>query len=143
MQTLRSQFTNYRVNKFNINVSPLCTYCKLEHETITHLYFLCPVIQTFWQSLRDWLKEYSVELRIDIFSVLFGILTEREDSIQNKLLLWGKGFIWKNKHKTNLLLNSAFLTFLKNKLNDWKNIREYLGETDSVTLWTQILTNIS
>ena len=60
------QFTNKRVHKFKNNVSPLCTYCGLVEETISHLYFDCSLVSNFWQELHGWLGSLNINFLISI-----------------------------------------------------------------------------
>ena len=54
-QTVRnSLFTNYRVNKFNNNISPLCSAC-LEVEKVGHIFWTCVNVMNFWRQLDNWL----------------------------------------------------------------------------------------
>lgn len=49
--------TNKSVSKFKENQSPMCTFCEMENEDITHLFYGCTKVKTFWKSLQDEIKD--------------------------------------------------------------------------------------
>ena len=61
-----SQFTNYKVNKFNPNVSALCSYCKEAEELVSHLYYRWPVVQNFWKELQIFMANFHL-VRIQFY----------------------------------------------------------------------------
>ena len=106
-----SQFSNYRVNKFKPNISPLCTYCQTENEKLSHLYFHCNKVQDFWIEMQNWFAQFNTNIPIRISTILFGHEKESPDSVINYTLLVAKRYIWTNKfHSTPL----SFIAFSKN-----------------------------
>ena len=61
---------------FYINIklknTNLCTFCKIHDETIEHLFFDCPVTQSFLKSLSKQLKQYYKNLIFDKKEYFFG-----------------------------------------------------------------------
>ena len=48
-------FTDEKLQKIGIKTSPLCSFYKIHDDSIEHMLFLCPEIQSFWDSVHDWL----------------------------------------------------------------------------------------
>ena len=118
-------FTNYRVNKFKPYVSPLCTYCQVENEIISHLYFLCPKTFAFLNQARDFFQEFGVTIILNLNTILFGNKEEKFDSLDNQVILWLKSFIWSNKFKNSHLSISIFKEMFKNRLQEVKEMSNY------------------
>ena len=116
------QYTNYRVNKFKRYVSPLCSYCKVEIELISHLYFKCPIVLNFWKEVKSFMSSAGVELSLSENSVLFGDKKKRPNSIVNLCILWTKHFIWANKFKNTHLSQLGFKAILGNRLKEFKEL---------------------
>jgi len=49
-------FANEELFRFKMIVSPLCSFCKREVESLEHLLFYCRYIEAFWQALTSWLR---------------------------------------------------------------------------------------
>ena len=143
-QILRnSQFTNYRVSKFNTSVSPLCSFCNLEVEKISHLYFTCNEVQKFLVDTSNWLNELSVNIAMNIKSILFGIQNERTGSQGNIIILWIKKYIWTSRvKKTNLSLGT-FQIVLLNNLKKLKELYDFLNKSQLFENWTSLFYNLN
>ena len=133
-----SQYTNFRVSKFRSDVSPLCTYCRQEDELISHLYFKCKKVREFWEQLNMWLAPFSFKIPLTISTILFGWHKERQDSVVNNLILWGKNYIWKNKFSTDNLSISVFLNILKYRLSGLKEMFRYLENDSLFQTWLPV-----
>ena len=67
--------TNKYLHTCNIADSPLCTFCQLENETISHLFWHCHHVQTFWAQLLSLIHEKCTNCDRLAFSeklILFG-----------------------------------------------------------------------
>ena len=65
--------TNKFLARCNLANSDICWYCQENTETIEHLFWLCPVVKTFWFQLLD----------------AIGASTEIRSSMKDKLCSWG------------------------------------------------------
>ena len=138
-----SQFTNYRVSKFNTSVSPLCSFCNLEGEKISHLYFTCNEVQNFLVDTSNWLNELSVNIAMNIKTILFGIQNERTGSQGNIIILWIKKYIWTSRvKKTNLSLGT-FQIVLLNNLKKLKELYDFLNKSQLFENWTSLFYNLN
>ena len=132
-------FTNFRVNKFKTHISPLCTYCRVENETISHLFFLCPITLTFLNQARDFFEELGVKINLDLSTIIFGNKEEKYDSVDNQIILWLKAFVWSNKFKNSHLSMSIFKTVFMNRLHEVKELAQFYENCkDIFKCWTLI-----
>ena len=104
-----SLYTNYRVHKYNTQVSPYCTFCLQESETctnfesISHLFYGCKFVVKLWEAVGNWLKPFGVTISLDIKSLLFGCHDQPVTSISNYVILTVKYYVWISKYKNNEL----------------------------------------
>ena len=84
--------------KFKKGNSLLCDFCEKELETIEHVFFHRTKVCTFWDDLKVVLNSLNITIRLDIKTVLFGILdTENISMLVNYILLESKYFICRCK----------------------------------------------
>ena len=134
-----SQYTNYKVNKFNPSISPLCAYCLEENETISHLYFRCKNIYPLWQDIIRFVAGVGVTIPMNESAILFGIHSEKPDSRANILVLWGKNYIWYNKFINTHITLDTFKIKLKQNLIELREVFTF-GETESeFSKWDSLL----
>ena len=57
----RSYYTNIDVAEFKTNVSPMCTFCQSERETLIHLYWNCPHVMSLWTKVNLLVFDHIVE----------------------------------------------------------------------------------
>ena len=70
----RAILTNVALHGFSISDTSKCSFCKIEPETLLHLFFECRIIQVIWKDVMDWI---SSKLRIPLHfrpsEILFGV----------------------------------------------------------------------
>ena len=143
-----SLFTNYRVSKFNRDVSPYCSFCTTddnpykEFEIISHLFYDCMNVRSFLDDTKAWLSTINVILPIDKISFLFGLHSEQSGSLSNQLILYTKYFIWKTKQQEGALSLVALKKFLKYKLDDLRESYKYMGKLDMFDMWQMLYDNV-
>ena len=65
--------TNLSLTELKLTDSKLCTFCKLETETIQHLIVDCPVVKEIWEAVEDMLlNRFVIPIALDKTSILFG-----------------------------------------------------------------------
>ena len=62
----RGLVTNIQLHRWKLIPSNMCTFCKIEEETILHLFYYCPEVQTFWKEIMHWVQERFSPKTIDI-----------------------------------------------------------------------------
>ena len=144
-----SLFTNYKVHKFNPQVSPMCTFCLQEDsntsnlELVSHLFAGCNLVHNLWTGVGDWLGSLGLNLELDRKVLLFGIQNEPFTSVINYIILSVKYYIWftriKNE-KPNLL---AYKKYLFHELEELKNAYIYEKKDYKFDKWIFVFSNIS
>ena len=75
----------------------MCTFCKQENETIAHLFWKCPVTQTFVKQVDDELyNKYKIPFRHNGHSWFF--LQELNDTLQILLITITKAVIYRARN---------------------------------------------
>ena len=126
-QTVRGTLkTNRIISKFKPQISPDCTFCNLETETIIHLFWDCTIVKKFIKDCYDHIEtEYPVFHHIfTLKDFIFGL---REDvcSPRNYCALYIKYFIWLQRCCKKDLSITGFKTwFLRELRIDEKNVYE-------------------
>ena len=96
--------------------SPICTFCKINSETIPHLLWHCPFTKRFWNDVNTWLCNRCTHLENFIFSeslVLFGHNEHTNlDPILELIILLSKYHIFKCKTSKSLPNLVAFKNVL-------------------------------
>ena len=118
--------TNTFLHKIGIVTSNLCSFCKRDPETISHLFYQCPIISNFWMNVSQWLKDKcehidSLDFRKD--EIIFGITNKNKaDLTLNFIILSGKEYIYKCRTKQNIPLIQNFKSWLGISYNTEKYI---------------------
>lgn len=92
-------YTNYKLFRFKIIESPLCTFCQKEDESLEHLLFHCTITKNFWLAFSSWISKQNISIEtLTLINILFGVFDDNEDFvILNHLILIAKYFIYKCK----------------------------------------------
>ena len=103
--------TNSQISSF-VDISDLCVFCKVEKETLFHLFYHCNQDKPLWQSLGLYLSHFvKCDLNFslkDIF-LYFSGSDCAIDSVVNFFVLHCKFFIHKNKFLKTLPRLEAFI----------------------------------
>ena len=93
--------TNTFLYKIKLADTKLCTFCKDEEESLTHIFCKCPIVKCFWNNILDWLKgkcDHIYNLVLTDQLIIFGCSEQTiTDSVFDLLLLLAKYFIYKCK----------------------------------------------
>ena len=143
-----SLYTNVKVNKFNFQVSPYCTFCRLTDsnnlnlELISHLFHGCTYVQNFWNEVKDWLLTTNINLNIDVKTILFGDMNNDINSVTNSVILYAKYFIWKSRLKNQSLLFTSFLRYLRYNIECLRDAFILENHVEKFTPWTSLYDSI-
>ena len=87
----------------------LCTFCKLNNETIIHLLWKCETTQQFIREVTGWLKDYSI---IHTFSKAFFVFGRQNKQplpyVVKFILLYAKYYICVSRRKTETTKSECF-----------------------------------
>ena len=86
------------LHKCKLVSSSLCDFCQMEIETVSHMFWECMYVQTFWMKLKDCLNENQITVNITFKTTTFGIQESftNENKLKNVMILLAKYFIFKN-----------------------------------------------
>ena len=82
--------------KIGLSSSPLCTFCRLSSETVDHLFWDCPLVQTFWINAKCICVKSFVTFHLDKRTIFFGLTKDINHPI-NTFILQAKFFIFNCK----------------------------------------------
>ena len=109
--------TNIVLKEMKIVNQDMCAFCKLERETIEHVFWQCPVTKAFWTSIQVLLNEKCLHVSNLQFSqslVLFGVeINVKTDKILDQIILTAKSFIYACKVKEKSPNLRAFIEHLQ------------------------------
>ena len=134
--------TNYSVNKYRQMQSPLCTFCPLDQhlEKIPVLFWECPVVNSFWANIGNFLRSIFPNIELSKREALFGDMMSKPDSIINTILLLSRHYIWKQKFTSGRLMWDRYIQYLKEELTLIYCVMKFQNEPEKVrNLWGPIL----
>ena len=130
--------TNKIVHHFRPHVTPLCSFCLMSDETVSHLFWYCPKTATFLRSVFDMVNSTGLMYSPSRNTFLFGSNDTPIYSPLNYLTLHLKRFIWSSKFKTCTLSLVSFKTYFKKILTDLKTMYELKGIKNDFDVWLPI-----
>ena len=94
--------------------SNLCNFCKLEAETIEHLFVDCPYVKEIWDAVEDMLLDrFNIPISLNKTNILFGKFnTCNTYKVENLLILIIKQYIFTCKYKSKKLNTDALLNVI-------------------------------
>ena len=122
--------------------SNLCETCQVE-DTLEHYFFFCEKAHLFWSHFKHWwCSVTSVDLKLNMFYVIFGIINERDESLIHALnfcILFGKYFIANCKKSGELCCFFTYLRELKIRIEIENYIYSQNGkEARFIQIWSEI-----
>ena len=108
-------FLNERLYKFNVVTSPLCSLCKVENESVSHLFCYCRETRSLWQHVQKWLPDYGKLPHLEPQLIILGIRDDdKPDNILiNHMILLFKRYICLKKEDQNGLSLHGLTAFFK------------------------------
>ena len=134
--------TNYIVSHFIRNKSPLCQYCTLSNEKISHLYWFCSYVKNFLTNAFQYITNTGLIYAPTKLEFLFGVTNETFDHPINYLSLLIKKYIWKIKFKNAILNIVGLKNHLKLYLRDLKNIYEKKEKASKFIAWIPLYSDL-
>ena len=131
--------TNAIVSHFINNVNPECQYCQLSTETISHLYWLCPVVSAFLNDIFNFISSTGLTFAPSREQFLFGYLDRSFNAPENYLVLLLKKFIWSCKFKCLRNLSIVgFKNYLAYALCDLKSLYLLKNKAAEFNVWNDL-----
>ena len=114
--------TNRYLYLIKIRNDPYCSFCKVEEETIVHLFYECDVVNNFYYRLEDWIyNKTSVLLNLSKMELIFGKMCRND--VLNLIILVFKFHIYRQRCRNENLCLSTF----KAELHYFYQIENYLS----------------
>ena len=113
-------YLNKNLHTFGLSNTQLCSFCKMEEETISHLFYYCIHIQDIWDQVQIYFPDCFHFSKLTLQTTIFGFHNIDNDNflIQNDILLFFKLYIY-NARKRVLSFNN----FL-NEVSKIKNLEK-------------------
>lgn len=100
--------TNQLLFKMNLRQDDLCSFCKTESETISHLLYDCNIVQLFWSNLKTWMNLTDPNINVEWSKPDIILGNPVFQPSVNQLIIFTKFFIYQSKMKQSLLDISIF-----------------------------------
>ena len=123
--------TNSKLFKSGLVISPMCTFCNSDRETIVHLMWECHEVQDFLQDFETLLNALYIPFAINKQSILFGLINNRNVyyTTDNIIILIIKQYIYRSR----CLCKSLNVAALVNKIKEYYDIQKYIAnKSDSL-----------
>ena len=122
----RGIVTNIQLSKWGILPSDLCTYCKLERESLIHLFCLCPKVLELWQQVSLYLQEcYGYEdIEIIPKKIIINEITSTRKGPGDLICIITKQFIYKQR----CLGQELHFSILKKDIESIRRIEKYIAQ---------------
>ena len=91
--------TNRIVKHIKPEVSENCTFCRLDIESITHLFWSCPISSEFRRNAYQYYNTWPEIRQITKKECIFGIKNEKSCSPLNFFMLYCNHYIWVTRCK--------------------------------------------
>ena len=106
--------TNTYLKRIKILEDDSCSYCKNSPETLQHLFWTCPIVSQFWNSLFSFFTEINLpHERLSFKMIIFGTLDLEKNTLLNLLLLLAKQYIYNSKFSSSFLSVKNYLSNVK------------------------------
>ena len=90
--------TNVVRSKYTANLTPKCTFCKTENETVHHLLVECRNVKNQWKNLRKWCK-YILGITFELTDrdIILNNFNGKSKAFVNTLILLMKRYLYVTK----------------------------------------------
>ena len=107
----RSLTTNKKCHIWNEAISPLCTFCAKEDETVAHLFLYCENIQELWYKLQRVIRYFiNIEVIFTDELILFNNYNGKEHLLVNLLISIMKQYIYATKCRNKTPMFTAYMS---------------------------------
>ncbi len=121
--------TNRMLHIWGILDHEMCSFCKTEIETLTHLFYHCDIVKRFWARVKAYTFEnFHIDLDFSINDIMLGNFDDNtEGKYYDMLIITGKWTIFQCKAAG---CNPSIEYFIK-KLNEFKSIELKISEQNN------------
>ena len=108
-------FLNNTLYKMGKVSSPLCSYCNVEKETISHLFLECKITKRVWSQLQNYFASNLDIPNLNLQSAVVGYLDHPNKLFLNNLLLTFKMVLYKYRNRKAISMNLIVKNMLARK----------------------------
>jgi hypothetical protein len=134
--------TNRVLKMCKIKAEDHCSFCKVQPETIIHLLWECPIVNSLWQALTEWLSPH---INLGIYMNARDILLGKPDQCEmlpNILVLRTKYYVYCRKCCDKEIGLSGLKECLKGEYNLQKCIATRSGQIEQFNETWEKFTNL-
>ena len=84
--------TNMHLKLYGIRMDDKCSNCEAQKETLQHLFFDCPTVQTIWKTIEEIIKT-----EITYRNVVFCTVKNNPKAVENCIILITKFYIYRSR----------------------------------------------
>ena len=96
--------------------SPLCSFCKMHEETISHLFFECLQTKMLWEFLNNFFNNTIILPNLTLQTAILGFDGNVHDKVLvNHILLIFKLYIYNSREKGQISTNNLIANITKIK----------------------------
>ena len=89
--------TNVKLFQWKVIDTPLCVFCKLEHEKLYHLFLDCKYVQEFWNGVVNFIRQnFQVECMLNYKQIVFNEIADKS-KVANFICLVAKQYIYRKR----------------------------------------------
>ena len=118
--------TNTFLQKIGIVNCNICSFCKTDPETLSHLFYSCRIVSNFWRRISQWIidKCHHIDsLSLTEDEIILGEVNKRKaDLTLNFIILSAKQYIYKCRTSQQTPQTQNFKMWLKETYNTEKYI---------------------
>ena len=101
--------TNSYLFKIGISQSDRCCFCKGSSETLLHLFWECPYVQSFWNEVKTWIYSFSCFSNVNFsFLSCLGLAEDTSNLLFHHILLSARHYIYRSKLMNSSLSREPF-----------------------------------
>ena len=94
----RAVVTNVHLARWNVIQADLCTFCNLQPETYSHLFWECDQVKVVWRTVIDMLQELHVtDYELNKQSVMSNRVGKGRNNVANTIVLIVKQLIYRQR----------------------------------------------
>ena len=110
----RGLVTNIQLSKWKITESDQCSFCQQAEESVCHLLYFCPIVQSLWQMIFQFLeREYGVVLRCEIQHIILNSIVQKRNHVANFICLLTKQYIYAQRCLKGQLVFNRLISHIK------------------------------
>ena len=94
----RGLVTNITLYKWKFIESDLCTFGKMEKESLSHLFWLCPIVRNLWEEVKMFIEDrFNIDIDLNVVTIILNELCVPISHVGNFICLITKQYIYRQR----------------------------------------------